>query len=202
VIQPNLDLLGRILKQIDQIYSYLENATNAVAGILIFALMCFGGIRIVFRIFDIPLYGFIDIVEVSMVGFAVLSIAFVQRLGGHVRMELILTALKGRWLWFAEFMGGLFALFIVGILIPSSYAHFQRAFDIGDSTMDIELVTWPAKLVVPIALSILFGRLAIQTVGYLRLLFRPSYEPIVVPVIQTMEDKARSEAALADRQPT
>lgn len=155
-----------------------------------------------FRIFDISLYGFIDIVEVSMVGFAVLSIAFVQRLGGHVRMELLLTALKGRWLWFTEILGGLFALFIVGVLIPSSYSHFQRAFDIGDSTMDIELVIWPAKLVVPIALAILFGRLVIQTVGYLRLLFCPSYEPVAVPVIQTMEDKARSEAALADRQPT
>ena len=202
MIQPKLDLLGRILGHVDRVYSYLENATNAVAGILIFALMCFGGIRIVFRIFDISLYGFIDIVEVSMVGFAVLSIAFVQRLGGHVRMELILTALKGRWLWFAEFLGGLLALFIVGVLIPSSYRHFQRAFEIGDSTMDIELVTWPAKLVVPIALAILFGRLLIQTAGYLRLLFQPRYEPIAVPVIQTIEDKARSEAALADRQPT
>ena len=202
MIQPNLDLLGRILKHTDRIYSYLENATNAVAGILIFALMCFGGIRIVFRIFDISLYGFIDIVEVSMVGFGVLSIAFVQRLGGHVRMELILTTLKGRWLWFAEFVGGLLAVFIVGVLIPSSYSHFQRAFEFGDSTMDIEIVTWPAKLVVPIALAILFGRLVIQTVGYLRLLIRPSFEPIAVPVIQTIEDKARSEAALADRQPT
>lgn len=155
-----------------------------------------------FRIFDIPLYGFIDIVELSMVGFAVLSIAFVQRLGGHVRMELILTALKGRWLWFAEVVGSLLALFIVGILIPSSYSHFHRAFEFGDSTMDIELVNWPAKLVVPIALVILFGRLVIQTVGYLRLLLRPSYEPVAVPVIQTIEDKARSEAALTDRQPT
>ena len=86
-----------------------------------------------------------------MVGFAVLSVAFVQRLGGHVRMELILTSLRGRWLWFAETLGGLLAMFIVGILIPSSYSHFQRAFEYGDSTMDIELVTWPAKLVVPLS---------------------------------------------------
>ena len=196
---PVLDTLGRFLSLADRIYSYLENASNIVAGLLIFALMCLGGVRILFRVFDVPLYGYIDIVEVSMVGFAVLSIAYVQRLGGHVRMELILTSLKGRWLWFVETLGGLLALFIVGILIPSSYSHFQRAFEYGDSTMDIELVTWPAKLVVPVALTILFGRLVIQTLGYLRMLYRPSFGPIAVPVIQTLEDKARAETVVADR---
>ena len=197
---PNLDPLGRVLAQADRIFSYLENTTNVIAGVLIFALMCFGGTRILFRIFQLPLYGFIDIVEVSMVGFAVLSVAFVQRLGGHVRMELILTSLRGRWLWFAETLGGLLAMFIVGILIPSSYSHFQRAFEYGDSTMDIELVTWPAKLVVPLALSILFGRLTIQTVGYMRMLYQPNSQPIAVPVIQSLEDKARFEAAVVDQQ--
>ena len=194
------DSLGRILSLIDRGYSYLENTTNFIAGILIFALMCFGGMRILSRIFNVSLYGFIDIVEVSMVGFAVLSIAYVQRLGGHVRMELILTSLKGRWLWSVETLGSLLALFIVGVLIPSSYSHFQRAFEYGDSTMNIELVTWPAKLAVPIALSILFGRFLIQTVGYLRMLFRPNLNPIAIPVVQTLEDKAKSEAAVTERQ--
>lgn len=194
------DRFGQSLDYIDRIYSKLENTTNVIAGILIFALMCFGGIRILFRIFDRPLYGFIDVVEVAMVGFAVLSIAYVQRLGGHVRMELILTSLKGRWLWFVEMLGSLLALFVVGILIPSSYSHFQRAFEYGDSTMDIELVTWPAKLVVPVALTILFGRFLIQTVGYVRMLYRPSLMPTAIPVVQTLEDKAKSEAAVTDRQ--
>ena len=197
--QPILDPLGRVLSRADRGFSYLEDTTNIVAGILIFALMCLGGVRILFRVFGLPLYGYIDIVEVSMVGFAVLSIAYVQRLGGHVRMELILTTLRGRWLWCVETIGGLLALFIVGILIQSSYHHFLRAFEYGDSTMDIELVTWPAKLVVPVALSILFGRLVIQTVGYLRMLYRPEFKPVAVPLLQTVADKARSEAAIADR---
>lgn len=115
-------------------------------------------------------------------------------------MELILTSLRGRWLWLAETFGGLVALFIVGILIPSSFSHFQRAFEYGDSTMDIEIVTWPAKLVVPFALTILFGRFLIQTVGYLRMLYQPNLEPIAIPVVQTLEDKARSEAASAEQQ--
>ncbi|MXZ43496.1 MAG: TRAP transporter small permease [Gammaproteobacteria bacterium] len=204
--QSNFDPVGRLLSYVDRIFRYVENTTNVIAGLLIFALMCFGVVRILFRVLDYfhiphpPLYGFIDIVEVSMVGFAVLSIAFVQRLGGHVRMELILTSLRGRWLWLAETFGGLVALFIVGILIPSSFSHFQRAFEYGDSTMDIEIVTWPAKLVVPFALTILFGRFLIQTVGYLRMLYQPNLEPIAIPVVQTLEDKARSEAASAEQQ--
>ena len=37
-----------------------------------------------------------------MVGFAVLAIAFVQRVGGHVRMELVVARFRGRALWIAE----------------------------------------------------------------------------------------------------
>ena len=125
-----------------------------------------------------------------MVGFAVLAVSFVQRVGGHVRMELLVGRLKGRTLWVAEAVGTTLALFIVAVLIPYSYRHFERAFDFGDSTIDIEIVTWPAKLVVPVALTILLGRLALQFAGYVRLVIHPDREPVAVPLLKEMEETA------------
>ena len=93
------DLFGRVLASCDRALGIVENGLNLVAGALIFVLMLLGVAQIVMRtVFSAPIFGYIDIVEVAMVGFAVVSIAYVQRVGGHVRMELLISRLKGRWL--------------------------------------------------------------------------------------------------------
>ena len=192
------DAFGRGLDRIDRALGRVENAFNLFAGGLVFALMLLGVAQILLRVaFRAPIVGYRDIVEVSMVGFAVLSIAFVQRVGGHVRMELVLSRLRGRALWLVEAGGALAAAFIVAVLIPYSYMHFARAFSFGDSTIDIELPTWPAKLVVPVALALLLLRLLVQCAGYLRLARHPHRAPVAVPVLQDAATQARREIALA-----
>ena len=175
----------------DQWIGWLESRLNLVAGLLIFALMLLGVAQIVLRtVFRAPIFGYIDIVEVSMVGFAVLAISYVQRLGGHVRMELLVGRLQGRTLWVAETVGTALAIFVVAVLIPYSYRHFERALNFGDSTIDIEIVTWPAKLVVPVALTLLLGRLLLQLAGYVRLVVHPDREPVAVPLLKEVEETA------------
>ncbi len=192
------DPLGVLLRRLDALTTPVENAFNLTAGVLIFALMALGVVQIVLRtVFSAPLLGYIDIVELSMVGFAVLAIAFVQRVGGHVRMELLIQKLRGRPLWFFEMLGSGLAIFIVSVLIPYSYDHFQRAFDFGDSTIDLELATWPAKLVVPVALTLLLIRLCIQFLGYLRLLIDPALPQLAIPALKRPEEVAAEEIRLA-----
>ena len=193
------EVFGSQISWLDRKLSVVENALNILAGLLIFSLMFLGVAQIFLRgVFRSPIYGYIDIVEVSMVGFAVLSISYVQRLGGHVRMELLITQLRGRMHWISEFVTTLLTAVIVAILIPSSYSHFYRAYKFGDSTIDIQLLTWPAKLVVPVALSILLVRIIIQLFGYLRLVYRPDLTPIGIPVIKTVEEQAEEEIELAE----
>lgn len=192
------DAFGRGLGRIDRALARVENAFNLFAGALVFALMLLGVAQILLRVaFKAPIVGYRDIVELSMVGFAVLSIAFVQRVGGHVRMELVLTRLRGRALWLVEAVGALAAAFVVAVLVPYSYKHFERAFSFGDSTIDIELPTWPAKLVVPVALTLLLLRLLVQCAGYLRLARHPHRAPVAVPILQDAATQARREIALA-----
>ena len=193
------DLFGKQLHRADRVLAVVENGLNFFAGSIVFALMFLGVIQIFLRVvFRDPIYGYIDIVELSMVGFAVLSISFVQRVGGHVRMEILVTLLKGRLLWLAEVIGTALAIFIIAILIKYSYTHFDRAYSFGDSTIDIELPTWPAKLLIPFALSILLVRLAIQFFGYLRLMVNPDLAPIGVPLVKNVEEQAEEEILHAE----
>ncbi len=194
-----LDPFGARLRQADRFLTVIENGLNFFGGALVFALMFLGVIQIILRtVFRSPIFGYIDIVEISMVGFAVLSISFVQRIGGHVRMEILVTHLRGRLYWMAEAFGNMLAAFIVAVLIPYSYSHFVRAYDFGDSTIDIELSTWPAKLIVPVALSILLVRLTIQLFGCFRLIAQPDLEPVAVPTIKNVEQQAEEEILHAE----
>ncbi len=188
------DGLGRLLERADRLWSPLENFLNFLSGLLIFALMLMGMLQIVLRtLFRNPIYGYIDIVEVGMIAFALFSISYVMREGGHVRMELLVGFLKGRALWIAEFIGAAVAFIITAILIPYSWTYFHRAWSFGDSTIDIELPTWPAKLVVPMMLSVLLVRLIIQLIGYLRLSLDPELPPVAVPVMKSVEQQAEEE---------
>jgi TRAP-type C4-dicarboxylate transport system permease small subunit len=188
------DMLGPALKRADGLLSPLEDALNLLSGLLIFALMFLGMLQIILRtVFRSPMFGYIDFVELGMIAFALFSISQVQRLGGHVRMEIVVGALKGAALWAAEVIGVLVQIAIVGVLIPYSYSHFLRSWQFGDSTIDIELSVWPAKLVVPVMLSVLMLRLLIQLFGYIRLTMNPSLTPVAVPVMKSVEQQAEEE---------
>lgn len=156
--------------------------------------MLMGMVQIVLRVvWRNPIYGYIDIIEVGMIAFALFSISYVMREGGHVRMELLVSNLKGRALWIAELLGVAVAFVITAILIPYSWTYFHRAWSFGDSTIDIELSTWPAKLVVPVMLSVLLVRLLIQLAGFLRLSMNPDLPPVAVPVLKSVEQQAEEE---------
>lgn len=191
---PPSDRLGRFVWRADRILAPVEYILTFIGGLLVFALMILGMIQIIMRnIFDSPIFGYIDMVEFAMIGFAIFGISYVQRSGGHVRMELVLGKLKGRAMWLAEMIGVLVGMFIVAILIPYSYDHFFRAWDLGDSTIDIELVTWPGKLAVPVLLCILFLRFVIQLFAYWRLVLNPALDPVGAPHIKTVEEQAAEE---------
>ncbi|MCV6601459.1 MAG: TRAP transporter small permease [Cohaesibacter sp.] len=172
----------------------LEDGFNALAGLSILFLILLAVVQVIGRaVFNNPIPGFIDFVEQAMALFAFLGIAYTQRLGGHIRMELVLSGLKGRPLWFAETLATLLVLVLIAALINGSFDHFLRSWTLGDSTIDIGLPTWPSKLVVPIALFLLWLRLAIQLMGYARLLVSPAKSPIAVPLIESVKDHAQHE---------
>ena len=101
--------------------------------------------------------------------------------------------MRGRVLWLLEAIAIVIAIAVITVLIQHSFGHFWRAWSLGDSTIDAELPTWPSKLAVPAALTLLWLRLLLQLVGYARLVRRPAATPVAVPVILAVEEVAKHE---------
>lgn len=185
---------GGWLRTADRWLSKVEDLFSLIAALFIVFLMLFAVAQVISRkLFNYPLWGYIDIVEIVMVTFTFLGIAYCQRLGGHIRMEILVRQLSGRALWIFEFVGVIVALGIIGVLTWYGFEHFLRAFQLGDSTIDREIILWPAKLVVPIAFIVLSARLVLQVFGYGRLIARPDADTVAVPTIESLEEIARHE---------
>ena len=191
---PELSPGAQMLKSVDEAFFQFEKFLNFIAAMVILGIMLIGTFQVFGRkLLSIPVPGYVDWIEMVMTVFAFISIAYTQRLGGHVRMELILGRMKGRLLYFFEIIGTITAIVIVAILTYYGYEHFQRAWDIGDSTIDVELPIWPSKLLVPFAFGVLIIRLIIQLFGFVRLFLDPEAEPIGVPMIESVDEQAQHE---------
>lgn len=186
-----------LLRWADATLSRAEDGLNLLAALAIFFLMFVGVAQIVGRtIFDFAIYGYIDWIEQASSLFAFLGIAYAQRLGSHIGMDLTM-GWRPKARWRIELFGAVVAIAIITVLVYSSFFNFLRAWSIGDSTMDIKLPTWPAKLMVPLALSFLWLRLVLQICGYLRMIVHPEAEPVAVPKLITLETQVQGEIAEA-----
>jgi len=190
-----------LLSRLDRALARLEWSMAFVSGLGAFSLMCLAVVSVFGRnLFNEPLRGYVDWIEAAMPLIAIFGISYVQRTGGHIRMDIVVGALKGRALWLAEFLTTFFVLILMALLVWGTWAHFQRSFDFGapnwsrDSSIDIGLPIWPAKLVVPVAFSVICLRLALQLWGYGRALVLGLSKPVAVPLVQSAAEQALAEA--------
>jgi TRAP-type C4-dicarboxylate transport system permease small subunit len=193
-----LDTGGGALGAVDRFVHRIEKFTALISGLGIFALMLLGVAHVLGRKFlDLPIFGYIDIVEIMMAFLVFLGLAYTERLGGHIRMELFVSFLKGRWLALFEIVGVVLGLAISGILLVYSWDHAMRALYLGDSSIDAQIPLWPSKLIVPVALAMLFIRLLVSLWAYLRVLIDPSKQMVGVAEVIDAEEQALREAASA-----
>ncbi|MBJ3763040.1 TRAP transporter small permease [Maribius pontilimi] len=190
------------ISRVDRALVPLERLMALISGFGVFGLMVLAVVSVTGRqFFNKPLPGYVDWIELAMPLIAFLGISYMQRLGGHIRMDIVVGQLKGRVLWAAEFVTTLAIMLVIAALIWGSWAHFQRSFDFGsplwsrDSTIDIGLPIWPAKLIVPVAYSVLLLRLLIQLWGFGRAFVRGDDQPVAVPLILSAAEQAQLEAS-------
>ncbi len=189
---------GQTIAWLDRALHAVERFTALASAVFIFGLMVVGVCQIVGRtVFNFPIFGYIDAIEMSIAVFAFLAIAYCERMGGHVRMELLIGKLRGVPLWLAEVAGQILGLGLMAVLIWYGWEHAMRAYEYGDSTIDAQIPWWPSKMLIPAAFALLFLRQLLNLVGYLRLLFNPQVAPVAVPLIADVRELAAEEAAEA-----
>ncbi len=189
------------LSRIDARLYGLERFMALLSGLAVFAMMLLAVVSVGGRnFFGQPLPGYVDWIEQAMPLIAFMGIAYAQRDGGHIRMDIVVGTLKGRVLWAVELITTLFVLALMLLLVWGTWAHFERSFDFAaplwsrDSSMDIALPLWPAKLLAPVAFSVLCLRLCLQVWGFTRALISGTDSPVAVPMVIDAATQARMEA--------
>ena len=180
----------------------LERIFALVSGLAVFSLMFLAAYSVTGRkFFNHPLSGYVDYIEAAMPVIAFMGVSYVQRFGGHIRMDMIIGKMRGRLLWAMELFTIILMLLVIAALIWGSWAHFDRSFDLTkpmwsrDSSIDIGIPMWPSKLLIPVAFGLLSVRLSLQAIGYARALVLGLEHPVAVPLILSIEEQAMVEAA-------
>ncbi len=190
---PPEDGFGRLVWSLDRAFRLPENLMNFIAAAATFFLMLLGVVQIVLNQIGYPIFGYIDMIELAMPILAVLGIAYCQRMGTHIRMDILISRFRGRFLWFLEAFAALATLIIAILLARFAWSFFNDAYVIGDSTTDAEIDTWPSKLLVPVAFAMLSLRMLVQFLGSLRLTLDPSLPPVGVVVQKDIAEQAQEE---------
>ena len=191
-----------IVSRLDHQLHRLEHGFALISGLAVFALMMLAVVSVSGRNFmNQPIPGYVDWIEQAMPLIAFMGIAYTQREGGHIRMDLMVGKLRGRAMWLAELFTTLLILILMLLLVWGTFAHFLRSFDMSqpmwsrDSSMDIGLPIWPSKLLIPVAFSVLCLRLMLQVFIYGRALITGEKRPVGVPLIADAATQAALEAA-------
>jgi len=192
---------GSLISRLDRKLLKLEQVLALVSGLAVFSLMLLAVVSVGGRnTMNAPLPGYVDWIEQAMPLIAFMGIAYVQRDGSHIRMDILIGSLRGRALWLFELISVLLILVLMLALVWGSWSHFTRSFDFAaplwsrDSSIDIGLPIWPAKLLVPVAFSVLCLRLMVQAWGYGRAMVLGLEAPVAVPLIQDAAEQAAAEA--------
>ena len=190
-----------LLSRLDRALLPIERFCALISGTAIFSLMFLAAYSVTGRkFFASPLQGYVDYIEAAMPVIAIMGVSYVQRDGTHVRMDMLVSALKGRILWLFELISVLMILALILALTWGAWEHFDRSFDCSrpfcsrDSSVDISLPIWPSKLVVPVAFGVLAFRLIIQAMGYARALVLGLENPVAVPLTLSVAEQAALEA--------
>jgi TRAP-type C4-dicarboxylate transport system permease small subunit len=197
------------VSRVDRALYAVESKLTLLAGIIALGVMLLAVANIVGRkVGDIandrgwawldanfgPVPGYIDWTEQAVPAIAILGLVATQRDGGHIRMDIAVGALKGRALWLFELLSVIFMLIITSALIYGTWDHAARAIRNGDSTVDINLPIWPAKVLFPIIFILLFVRLIVQIWAYARAFKSGAEQPAAIPIPEDAATQALNEA--------
>ncbi len=187
------------LSKLDQALLRVERFLALLSGLAVFSLMVLAVVSVSGRnALNQPLPGYVDWIEQAMPLIAFMGISYVMREGGHIRMDIVVGALRGRVLYLVELITTLCVLALMVLMVWGTWAHFDRSFDFAapmwsrDSSMDIALPIWPAKLLAPVAFATLCLRLCLQVWAFARGVV--TGHAVAVPLIADAAKQAQMEA--------
>ena len=170
----NQNKLTSGLAVVDLSLQKVEFCTASIGAIVVFFMMLAGAAEIFLRsLFNSPIPGYLEAVEISIVAFAVLPISYCYQRDGHLKMDLLVRRSSGRRMWFYKTFATATALAFILIILPYVFDFYRNSLVLGlnnEHGMANLAVQTPAV----VGLSVFAMRLAIELVASLRMLADPN----------------------------
>jgi C4-dicarboxylate transporter DctQ subunit len=155
----------RVFHWLDKGDAFIDTALNIIGVIFILILMLFTASEIIARyLFNTPIPGHVEDVELIMAAIVFLGIGYTQRVGAHIRMDMVIARIRGRFYHISEALSLLLGLIGYGIIFVFSLKFTIDAYQLGDVTEYLYTPTWPSKLCVPVGCFFLCTRFIIQII--------------------------------------
>lgn len=165
----------RILDLLRYGFDRVVLVSNAVASGWIFVLMLLITTDIVLRfVFNSPLSGTTEIVEISIVTILYLQLAHTLKVGRITRSDALYGAILRKWPPIGNIMGILFHLAGVGLMVAIVYGGWPKwlqAYSGGHFIGNVGVFTfpeWPQRLVLVIGCTMLGIQFALAVVDNIR----------------------------------
>lgn len=145
----------------------VEKVAATASSSIIFLTMLLISVDVVMRyVFNSPIPGVYNIVELLMIGIVFLAIAHVQSLREHVKVDFFTEWLSKRAQTALDIFGHLVGLFIFSIVTWQGAKLAWRSWVENDYSMGIVQVPyWPGKWAFTIGIALLCLRLITQIVS-------------------------------------
>jgi len=153
----------KVFHFLDRYSAKIETVLNVIGVIFIMFLMILTAGEIIGRYaFNHPIPGYVEDVELMMAAIVFLGFGYTQRVGAHIRMDMIINKFTGRMYHLTEALSGFLGLFAYAIICIASFIGTIDAYHMGDVTEYLYTPTWPSKLCVPLGSFFLCIRFFIQ----------------------------------------
>jgi len=125
-------------------------------------------------VFSASIIGAIELSQMVMAGICILTLSYTQNERGHVRMELVMSKLKGRTRQIVEFIAILMCLIFSILLLIMTAILAKNSIAIMEIVEGISgLPLWPWKTLIPIGFFLLCIRLFVQLIKHFQLILQP-----------------------------
>jgi TRAP-type C4-dicarboxylate transport system permease small subunit len=165
-----------VICRLQKLQNVLERVAAGISSTTIFVTMLLVTVDVVMRyVFNSPIPGVYNIVELLMIGIVFLAVATVQTHREHVKVELFTSWLTQRTQTALDIFGSIAGLFIFSIMTWQGARLAWRSWVEQDYSMGIVHVPyWPGKWTFTIGLGLLCLRLLTHILTDSLSLIRPS----------------------------
>ena len=153
---------------------FVEELLNAISLIIVVFLMFLTMGEVISRyVFNYPIPGHHEMVELCVPALAFLGIARLERKGGHINIDIVLENLTEKLRYLIECFFYFLTFSIVALIAIATFKNSMEALSFREATETLQIPIWPFRLSIAIGSLALCFRFIVSFVDNIRKIIRP-----------------------------